>query len=117
MHRLNESGSSQDEKDSWNEISQNAQPSNQDDAKIEKVCKFKFVKNLTYEQEGSLAREDIERFKAPMHFPSVDPRRLHCKKFASIKKFVQENQVMRIVGRASKSEDAESNQSDSSYNE
>ena len=54
---------------------------------------------------------------APMRFPSVDPRRLRCKKFASIKKFVQENQVMRIFGCASEKEDAESNQSVSLYNE
>ena len=48
MHRLNESYSSLDEKDSWKEISQKAQSSNQEDAKIEKVCKFEFVQNLTY---------------------------------------------------------------------
>ena len=68
--------------------------------------------------------EDNERFIAPVHFSSVDPRRLHCKKFASIKKFVQENQVMRVIGCSSASEskdaeaeDAESNQSVSSYKE
>ena len=60
---------------------------------------------------------DNERFMALMHFPSVDPRRLHCKKFASIKKFVQENQVMRIVRRISESEDAESDKSVSYNNE
>ena len=49
-----------------------------------------------------------KHYKAPMHFPSVDPRRLNCKKFASIKKFVQENQVMRIVRRVGESEDASS---------
>ena len=73
--------------------------------------------NLTYEQEGSLAREDIERFMAPVQFPSVDPRRLHCKKFASIKKFVQEKKVMRIVGCVSESEEPQSKQSVSSLNE
>ena len=117
MPPLNESGLSLEEKDSWNEISQKAQPGNQDDGKFEKVGKLEFVNNLSYEQEVSLAREDIKCFMAPMHFPSVDPRRLHCKKFASIKKFVQENQVMRIVRRISESEDAESDKSVSYNNE
>ena len=73
--------------------------------------------NLTYEQEGSLAREDIEHFMAPVHFPSVDPRRLRCKKFASIKKYVQENQIMRVLGCTNDQEDAEFIQSVNSYNE
>ena len=50
MHRLNESYLSIDEKDSWKEISQNAQPSNLEDDKIEKLCKFKLLNNLTYKQ-------------------------------------------------------------------
>ena len=56
---------------------------------------------------------------APMHFPSVDPRRLRCKKFASIMKFVQENQVMRIVASVSafESKDLESDAEEEKYGE